>query len=435
MKTPSDTEARQEETGVNASVSRPADAIKPRILIAVHQIPYPKTRDGLVGVVHPLLEQLSDTYAIDLVCPVFNGDDVDRKAIEALEPYCDRIVAFPFTRSRIWRLLVALFDPRSLVYFLYPAVLVRRRIFSRIKEHLSDYQAVLVADLHLALMAAQLDPNNTARRILISLDFLTLSYERLAASPGLSLRRIYWWLTARRVGKYEPRINRMYDDIIYVSSEDRRQLSRRDPDSAERVRVIPIALDISHWVRKPDSPAVERDVVLFTGNMNYGPNQHAVAWFHKNVWPRLRAARPTSRWFIIGYDADKHLGNLGPGVEVHSSVPDIAPYVHRATVMVSPLQNGTGMKYKVIENMAAGKAVVGTKLSFDGIAITNGVEAVISDDPSDMAQKIAFLFENDTRRAAIEAKAAKFAYEKFEMSSVIKLWRKVIDAPVDPAQR
>ena len=417
------------------STSAPVGAGKPRLLLATHQIPYPRTRDGVINVVNPLLEQLSTTYAIDLVCSVYNNDETDRKAIEALRPYCDRIIAFPFTTSQLWRWLIALFDPRSLIYFLYPMFIVRRRVLDQIRDRLGEYQAVLISDLHLAPMVEHFDPENTTRRILVTLDFETLRYERLAASTEVSLRRVYWWLTARRLGKFEPRVHLMYDDIIYVSYEDRRQLAERHPRAAERVRVIPIPLDIAQWQRKPDSPAVEKDTVLFTGNMNYGPNRHAVTWFHKNVWPLLRAARPAARWLIIGYDADRYLKDLGPGVEVHSSVPDVTPFVHRATVIVSPLQSGTGMKNKVIENMAAAKAVIGTRLSFDGIAITDGVEGVISDEPRDMAEKIVSLFEDDARRAAIEARAEQFAVEQFEMSRVMKLWRKVIDAPLDPTQR
>src|SRR5690606_9143673 len=51
-------------------------------------------------------------------------------------------------------------------------------------------------------------------------------------------------------------------------------------------------------------PQVEReDSIVFSGNMEYMPNQRAVEYFASEIWPHIRRRHPHIRWKILGKSA------------------------------------------------------------------------------------------------------------------------------------
>ncbi len=60
-------------------------------------------------------------------------------------------------------------------------------------------------------------------------------------------------------------------------------------------------------------------------------------------------------------------------------MPDVRPYLARASAFVSPLRLGAGIKNKVLEALAMGCPVVATPISLDGIAVRDGQEVLAAD--------------------------------------------------------
>ena len=56
----------------------------------------------------------------------------------------------------------------------------------------------------------------------------------------------------------------------------------------------------------------------------------------------------------------------GEGVEVIADAPSMEPHLEAAAVVVAPVRSGGGMRMKVLEAMARGKAVVTTSLGAEG---------------------------------------------------------------------
>jgi glycosyltransferase involved in cell wall biosynthesis len=96
-------------------------------------------------------------------------------------------------------------------------------------------------------------------------------------------------------------------------------------------------------------------------------------------------------------------------VVVAGEVPDLAPLLARAAVVVAPLALGGGMRVKVAEALAAGKAVVATRLAVEGLAVRDGLHLCIADEDEAFAAAIVRLLANASARDAMALRARAWA--------------------------
>jgi glycosyltransferase involved in cell wall biosynthesis len=198
-------------------------------------------------------------------------------------------------------------------------------------------------------------------------------------------------------------------DLIQVYSEgDRAEIERRSPAAAARVRVNPFGL-----VSPPaaDPAEEEPDLVLFAGTFTHLPNRDAALWLAEEIMPAVRARRPEARLRLVGSAPPREVLELaGPGIEVIADTPSMEPHLEAAAVVVAPVRTGGGMRMKVLEAMARGKAVVTTALGAEGFTgFDSEPPLAIADGSEAFAGETAALLDDEPRRRAIGAGAREFA--------------------------
>ncbi|HYZ28299.1 MAG TPA: glycosyltransferase family 4 protein, partial [Thermoleophilaceae bacterium] len=103
--------------------------------------------------------------------------------------------------------------------------------------------------------------------------------------------------------------------------------------------------------------------LLMVGNYGYAPNVDGALWLASEVLPRIRAVLPDVRLRLVGASPPREVRALeGEAIEVTGRVPDVAPYIDDADVVVCPLRFGGGVKVKVLEALTSGKAIVSTEI-------------------------------------------------------------------------
>lgn len=107
------------------------------------------------------------------------------------------------------------------------------------------------------------------------------------------------------------------------------------------------------------------DRLLFVGS-NTAPNVHGLRWFLEDVWPVIRERRPTVVLEVAGTVAAA-FDRAPEGVRFLGMVGDLAGLYARAGVVISPLIQGSGLKIKLIEALAHGKACVVTGVTLQGV--------------------------------------------------------------------
>ncbi len=126
--------------------------------------------------------------------------------------------------------------------------------------------------------------------------------------------------------------------------------------------------------------------ILFVGDLTYRPNLEAFT-FLEQLMPRVWQTRPDIEVEVVGKNAFANRSG-DPRVHVHGTVPDVGPYLDRATIVVAPLRSGGGTRIKILEAFAHHIPVVATTVGCEGLAVTHGEELLIADSPEDFADEI-----------------------------------------------
>jgi glycosyltransferase involved in cell wall biosynthesis len=144
--------------------------------------------------------------------------------------------------------------------------------------------------------------------------------------------------------------------------------------------------------------------------MDWEPNVDAVAFFCRDIFPRVLAEFPSTRFQIVGRDPHPTVRQLASdSVEVTGRVPSVTEYLRDATVVAVPLRIGGGTRLKIYEAMAMGKALVSTSIGAEGLDVQSGRDLILADDPAQFAEAINLLLRDATVRSQYEQAAAKLA--------------------------
>jgi glycosyltransferase involved in cell wall biosynthesis len=159
---------------------------------------------------------------------------------------------------------------------------------------------------------------------------------------------------------------------------------------------------------------------VFTGSMDWLPNEDGMQYFVQQILPRIREAEPDVTLSIIGRaptPAVKRLADQA-GIEVTGRVDDVRPHIAAGAIYIVPLRIGGGTRLKIFEAMAMGKAVVSTTIGAEGLPVTPGHDIVIADDPAEFARSVVDLIRDDAARRRIETAARQLVVERYDWSAV-----------------
>lgn len=249
-----------------------------------------------------------------------------------------------------------------------------------------DFDAVHVRQLPMAPYGTEV---GTIGRLMELIDSETLAARR--AVPQTAARRG----RARLAARVERRILGEYDITTTVGTADLEVLRRLRRGS--RVEIVPNGVDAETF--QPLDLPEEAATIVFSGAMSFGPNVVAAELLVRDILPLVRASVPEARVVLAGRDPTRAVQALaGPHVEVTGSVPDLRPYLAGATLVACPMVSGSGVKNKVLEAMAMGRALVGTPLAVEGLDIEAGRHVAVANDPAGLARAIVGLLRDAPAR-------------------------------------
>lgn len=208
--------------------------------------------------------------------------------------------------------------------------------------------------------------------------------------------------------RYEHDLMRRADAVVTFTSQDLATLRELAP-SAPLVQ-IPLAIDLPD--RAADPVGASPPQLLFIGSFIHPPNVAAAERLIHRVFPRVRAKLPDTRLTIIGSNPPASLrGREAEGITVTGEVPDVRPFVESAAVVVIPIDRGGGMRVKVAEALAAGKAVVATARAVEGFEVTSGDQLLLGQSDDELANACLTLLRDPARRAELGARARAWALQ------------------------
>ena len=279
---------------------------------------------------------------------------------------------------------------------------------ARLREVARDWRPdVVQAELHvMGQYLAQL-PDPAPPTVVVEYDPGAAAAADLTAWER-GLRRSARRLDALAWRRYERRVLSAAGAVVAFTEEDRGALAALAPDA----RVVRIAPGINLPAQPSDPIGIDPPRVLFLGSFVHPPNVDAATRLARMVMPVVRARVPGAALEIVGDAPPAEVRALaGDGVVVTGRVNDARPYLDRAAVVAAPLRLGGGMRVKVLESLAAGKAMVATSRALAGVGLVPGTHALVAETDAELSDALATLLEDPGLRERLGAAARRWATE------------------------
>jgi glycosyltransferase involved in cell wall biosynthesis len=214
-------------------------------------------------------------------------------------------------------------------------------------------------------------------------------------------------------------------DVTVVTSEAERQvLLEIDPTLV--VEVISNVFDLTN---DPRLGVDDRSGLLFVGGFWHSPNEDAVLWFVRDVWPLILKQRPDMIFRVAGSNPSEQILALRcqPGIEVLGYVPSLTYLFDRSRMSVAPLRYGAGVKGKVGQSMAYGLPVVATAIAAEGMSLEHGKHLLVADAPDEFAAAVLRLATDDDLWRRLQANGRRFVEDFQSMDAVRGQLRALMD--------
>ena len=254
-----------------------------------------------------------------------------------------------------------------------------------------------------------------AKHISNSPVFLTehnVEYVKYKRWYGPAERPLLYHLQLAYIHKLESSLYRKTRSVFCTSSYDRHLLA--GINAGHHIEVVPNGIEVEEF-DQITSEVPSNKKLLFVGSMFYKPNNDAVVFFLRDVFPRVLYDWPECQFWIVGKGASGEIRNSvsNKNVVLTGPVEDVRPYLEEANAVVVPLLSGSGTRIKILEAMAAGRPVISTTIGAEGLDVRDGEEILIADTPSSFADAVRRIFSDSGFAHRIAAKAKEMVRSKY----------------------
>lgn len=376
-----------------------------KILMITPYLPYPLVSGGQIRT-YNLVKNLSSKHKITLAS--FIRDRKEKKYLKMLEPFCEKILIFE--RRKAWsplNIILSVITPYPFLVSIY----FDPKVKSKIKQELDSNRYNLI---HAETFYVMPNIPKTATPIFLVEQVIEyLVYQRFVESLPLwayflkpllfidvfkiKFWEKYYWGKAKR--------------LAAMSQDDKEFIKTINPSL--KVDVVANGVDIDFFA-KTKKLKTKAPTILFVGNFKWLPNRDATKYLVNQIWPLIRPKIENCKLWIVGRNPPKDIKKIeSEDIIVDDSVQDIRKAYAKARVLLAPIRNGRGTKYKILEAMATKTPIVGTSLAIEGINAVDGQEVFIADDAQSLAKKTVQILKNPQIGQVLAQAAYKLVKKKY----------------------
>ena len=388
---------------------------------------YPSIHSGESLPAFNILKHLSRKNEITLLC--FTQRTGESKQVTDLQQYCKAIETVD--------ILIPQSLPHKMLYavrntFLPENLLAKNRCFFSpyySAEMWRRFERVLAQNkfdlIYTDFVMAYLCRHTKLPKIAHIYDCNTKAYYEMYKNTQHLMSKFLRWLTYLKVKSGESMICEKFDAVIMVTHHEKDAISSFFPEAD--IRVIPNGVDCEYF--RPCHEEEELPSLAFVGGMSHAPNVEAVLYFCRHIYGHIKKQVPRVRCYIVGHQPPKEVQQLAADetVVVTGYVEDVRPYLARSSAVVVPMISGRGIKNKILEAMAMGKAVVTTSIGARGISITPDENIIIADEPMVFAQRVVELLNNEELRRKIGSDARRLVETQYSWEKAANALNKLFE--------
>lgn len=386
-----------------------------KILFICNKSPWPAREGGPIAMLNLINGLISAGHKVKILAVNSNKYNIDPDEIppEFIEQTGLELVEIDLS-VKVFPALVNLLLQRS--YH------VRRFISEPYREKLTnilrstDFDVVQVELVYMSPYLSTIRQYSKAKIFLRAHNIEHLVWDRIAAGTENKIKRFYIRQLVKTLRKYELSVLNQYDGIIPITKKDASFFFNHCSKP-----VFPVTFGIeTKKIESVEYLNVE-NAIFHIGSMNWVPNEEGIRWFLSEVWPLLHNNLKDLKLYLAGREMPDWLTNLSlQNVIVLGEVKDAAEFIRSKSICIAPLLSGSGIRVKIIESMALGKAVVSTTVGAEGINYTYGSNILIADSPQDFYHSVKFLYENPGKVSEIGTNARQLIEKDHSTEKIIE---------------
>lgn len=359
-------------------------------------------------------------------------DSSERDSLRRLEDLGIRVTATRLTRQRsLWNSIRGLFShiPLQARYSWEPHLAAQW--IKGIRE--SDFEILHVEHLRGAQYGLHIQNALPATTPIVwdSVDCISGLFQRASENSASLKHRFITRVEYPRTRAYEAKLLRTFQETIVVSESERRALlalpNTTNLSAQEHIHIVPTGVDTDSFVRQSDMR--EPATLIFTGKMSYHANLTAAYFLLNEIMPRVWSQRPDVRVMIVGAEPPAKLQALAAAQQgraiVTGMVPDIQPYLERATIAVAPIVYGAGIQVKILEAFAMQTPVVATSVAAVPLEARDEQELLTAADAATFAAQILRLLDSPTLQQTLTKNGRRFVEDNFSIHSCVNRLERV----------
>jgi sugar transferase (PEP-CTERM/EpsH1 system associated) len=379
---------------------------------------HPVDKGGKIRTYH-MLKELKRDHQITYLTLDDGAADVDAR--EKATEYCHEVISIPhhtsakFSAAFYSELASNLLSPLPYAIKKYDSAPMREQVVQLGASRRFD---VIVCDF--LAPAVNVPQDLPCPTVLFQHNVEAMIWKRHYEVQPNPLKRAYLRGQWGKMRAFERESCRRFDTVVTVSGEDRETIRREY--EAENVYDVPTGVDVEFFQPSGDV-APEGNNLVFTGSMDWLPNEDAIRYFTEQIMPLIKQRVPDVTLTVVGrnpYPGLLELSKRDDSIFVTGRVDDVRPFMEKAAAYVVPLRVGGGTRLKIFEAMAMEKAVVSTSVGAEGLPVRNDEELILADTPEAFAGSVVHLLQDQELARRLGQRAAARVRETFG-------WRRVAE--------
>lgn len=373
-----------------------------KILMLTPYLPYPLLSGGQIRT-YNLLKNLVNKHQITLFS--FIREDSEKDYVKELRRYCHDVKIIK--RRKAWNIkniFLAGFTPYPFLVSIYLSLKLQKAIEKELSQ--GDYDLIHAETFYVMPNI----PKTETPILLVEQTIEYMVYQNFVENLKFWPAKPFLYYDVTKIKIWEKRFWKRATRLATMSEEDKKIIKKVLPGL--KIDIVANGVDVDFFtkteIRRPKKPTV-----LFVGNFKWLPNKDAACFLAYKIWPLIKKQISQARLWIVGRNPTSEIKKLEEleDVIVEGEIDDIRQALGRASVLLAPIRNGRGTKYKVLEAMAIGLPVVTTPIGIEGIEAKDGQQVLLAKSAADLAKKTVEILKHQQESSKI-AKRAKLLVEK-----------------------
>lgn len=367
--------------GTEALDETQTNPLKKKVLFLTDENPYSQAGNFKIRESH-IIDVLKTKMEVELLCFSSENPASNLKKV----PPDVRVSTIRHEKEPLWKWLIHPIRPRGIPEY-------SKSMAEAIHARSDSCHLIWISQFAMA----QYVPLARELGYKIILDEHSVESSLLFGKALSSLKNLPDFFLAAQYSFYEGRFCVQSDAIVASSDIDASRLLKIVPGAS--VHVIPLSVDS---LRFKKSRKVEGETLFFHGELNDALTLEGLHWFVEGVLPRLKSSMGARMPPVVvaGTDPSPQTEDWlqSAGIQLYRDPKSILPLLSEAAVFFVPLRSGGSARIKILEAMAAGKAVVSTGKGVEGLVLSPCYDIWIANEMDSFASTVSRLFEDANLR-------------------------------------